>query len=292
MSASERPQNRTALPFIAPFVIVYAVLFVWPTLQMLAMSFTDAHLIAPGKWVGLDNYLRLLGDWRFHTAVNNTAWFVLFTVVPSTIVGLLAAMMILRLKGIWQAVVLALFFLPYILPVSTVTSLWYWLFDQRFGILQFPIEWIFGQRVNVFRTVPLVLPIVAVLTVWWTSGLNILLFMAGLKNIPPELYEAARLDGASRWEQFWWITWPLIWPVTALVLTLQLILQMKVFDQVYLMVGGGRVDSTLVLVQYIYNLAFQRDQAGYAATVAVALFVIVVAVSVLQFQLLRARGTR
>ena len=139
---------------------------------------------------------------------------------------------------------------------------------------------------------PLVLPIVAVLTVWWTSGLNILLFMAGLKNIPPELYEAARLDGASRWEQFWWITWPLIWPVTALVLTLQLILQMKVFDQVYRMVGGGRVDSTLVLVQYIYNLAFQRDQAGYAATVAVALFVIVVGVSVLQFQQLRARGSR
>lgn len=124
---------------------------------------------------------------------------------------------------------------------------------------------------------------------WWTVGFNVLLFMAGLKNIPAELYEAAKLDGAGRWTQFRTITWPLIWPVTALVLTIQLIMQIKVFDQVYLLVQGGRVDASMVLVQYIYTLAFQRNQGGYAATVAVALFVIVAAVSVLQFQLLRAR---
>jgi multiple sugar transport system permease protein len=291
MHIQER-KNRVALPFIAPFLLVYGALFLYPTLQMIAMSFTDAHLVAPGGWVGFDNYFRLLGDWRFHTAVLNTAYFVLLTVIPSTLLGLLIAMMIKRLNSFWQGVVLALFFLPYILPVSTVTSIWYWLFDQRFGILQFPIEAIFGKRINVFRTVWLVLPIVSVLTVWWTTGFNILLFMAGLKNIPPELYEAATLDDATRWQQFCRITWPLIWPITALVLTLQLILQLKVFDQVYLMVAGGRVDATLVLVQYIYNLAFQRDQGGYAAAVAVALFVIVITVAVLQFQLVRARGRK
>ena len=161
-----------------------------------------------------------------------------------------------------------------------MTSIWTW-FVYGPGQLVLP-DRVLGRP-------PFVLPIAATITVWWTVGFNVLLFMAGLKNIPAELYEAARLDGAGRWSQFRAITWPLIWPVTALVLTIQLIMQIKVFDQVYLLVQGGRVDASMVLVQYIYTLAFQRNQGGYAATVAVALFVIVAAVSVLQFQLLRAR---
>lgn len=272
--------HRTALPLVAPFVIVYAALFLYPTLQMLAMSLTNGQLIVPGEWVGLDNYFKLFRDWRFGNSVANTAYFVALTVVPGTLLGLGFAMLVNRLKGFWQALVLAVFFLPYILPVTTVTSIWSWL---AYG----PLQVVLPDRV--FGRPAFVLPIAAVITVWWTVGFNVLLFMAGLKNIPDELYEAARLDGAGRWMQFREITWPLVWPVTALVLTVQLIVQIKVFDQVYLMVQGGRVDATMVLVQYIYTLAFQRNQGGYAATVAVALFVIVAAVSVLQFQLLRAR---
>lgn len=275
-----RSDNRAALPLVAPFVIVYAALFLYPTLQMLAMSLTDGQLILPGEWVGLSNYLRLFRDWRFGNSVANTAYFVALTVVPGTLLGLGFAMLVVRLKGVWQAVVLAVFFLPYILPVTTVTSIWTW-FVYGPGQLVLP-DRVLGRP-------PFVLPIAATITVWWTVGFNVLLFMAGLKNIPAELYEAARLDGAGRWTQFRAITWPLIWPVTALVLTIQLIMQIKVFDQVYLLVQGGRVDASMVLVQYIYTLAFQRNQGGYAATVAVALFVIVAAVSVLQFQLLRAR---
>lgn len=292
MAKSEHLDNRTALLFVLPFVAIYGLLFVYPTLQMIWMSFTNSQLIVPGKWVGLDNYFQLLRDWRFGLAVSNTAWFVVFTVIPSTGVGLLVAMLITRLKGRWQGLALALFFLPYVLPVSTVIAIWDFLLNPSSGVLQIPIEMVFGRKVPVFRTVSWVLPMVALITVWWTSGFNILLFLAGLKNIPPDLYEAARLDNAGRWTQFRLITWPLIWPVTALVLTIQLILQIKIFDQLYLEVGGGQVDATLVLVQYIYNLGFQKDQGGYAATVAVALFVIVVAISVLQFQLLRIRGRK
>lgn len=229
---------------------------------------------------GLSNYLKLFRDWRFGNSVANTAYFVALTVVPGTLLGLGFAMLVVRLKGVWQAVVMAVFFLPYILPVTTVTSIWTW-FVYGPGQLVLP-DRVLGRP-------PFVLPIAATITVWWTVGFNVLLFMAGLKNIPAELYEAAKLDGAGRWMQFRSITWPLIWPVTALVLTIQLIMQIKVFDQVYLLVQGGRVDASMVLVQYIYTLAFQRNQGGYAATVAVALFVIVAAVSVLQFQLLRAR---
>lgn len=272
--------NRTALPLVAPFVIVYAALFLYPAMQMLVMSFTSGQLIAPGEFVGLDNYLKLFRDWRFGNSVRNTAYFVALTVVPGTLLGLGFAMLVVRLKGFWQALVLAAFFLPYILPVTTVTSIWAW-FAYGPGQLVLP-ERVLAQPAWV-------LPMAAVITIWWTVGFNVLLFMAGLRNIPAELYEAAKLDGAGRWVQFREITWPLIWPVTALVLTIQLITQIKVFDQVYLLVQGGRVDASMVLVQYIYTLAFQRNQGGYAATVAVALFVIVAVLSVLQFQLLRAR---
>jgi multiple sugar transport system permease protein len=292
MAKNERFDNRTALFFVLPFVAVYGLLFVYPTLQMVALSLTDSHLIVPGKWVGLDNYLALFHDWRMRNALVNTALFVLLTAIPGTAVALLIAMMLSRLNGRVQAIALALFFLPYVLPVSVVIIIWDFLLSRDSGVLQYIIIPLVGHRVPVFSTVSWVLPISALITVWWTSGFNILLFLAGLRNIPPELYEAASIDNASRWAKFRLITWPLIWPVTALVLAVQLILQIKIFDQIFLVTGGGQVDATLVLVQYIYSLGFQKDQGGYAATVAVALFIIVIAASVLQFQLLRARGRK
>lgn len=292
MIRNRRAEILMALALVAPFVLAYGVLFIYPTIQMVQMSFTNAPLIGAGEWVGLTNYERMFEDRRFHTAFWNTGYFVLLTVVPSTLIGLGIAMMISRLKGLLQALVLALFFLPYILPVSVVYLVWGWLFDLQFGILQNVIEPIVGNRVPPFRTVSWFMPTVAWVTIWWTMGFNILLFLAGLRTISAEVYEAALLDNASRWTQFRKITWPLIWPVTALVATIQLILQLKIFDQVYLFAQGGRTDPTMVLVQYIYVNAFQRNQGGYAATIAVALFVIVIVFSVLQFQALRARGEK
>jgi len=144
----------------------------------------------------------------------------------------------------------------------------------------------------VFRRPAWFMPMAALVTIWWTNGFSILLFLAGLKNISPEIYESAALDGASRGQQFTRITWPLIWPVTVLVLTIQLILQFKIFDQIYLFGNGGRTDATMGLVQLIYRDAFQKNQGGYGATVAFALFAIIVIFSVLQYQLLRARGEK
>jgi multiple sugar transport system permease protein len=142
------------------------------------------------------------------------------------------------------------------------------------------------------RTIPAFMPTVAFVTVWWTMGFNILLFIAGLRNVSPEIYEAAQLDSAGRWRQFTRITWPLIWPVTALVLTIQLIAQLKIFDQVYLFSVGGRPNDNVVFVYYVFQRAFQQNQGGRAAAVAVTLFVLVVVVSVLQFQLLRLADGR
>jgi multiple sugar transport system permease protein len=287
-----RKDNLAALPLVAPFVAVYAALFLYPSLQMLWLSFTDAQLTLPGQWVGLENYARLLTDRKFGTAVWNTVYFALLTVIPSTLVGLGLALLVNRLKGAWQAVALAVFFIPYVLPVSTVTSIAWFLTWPEGGPLGGLVRLPNGVPTLLWRNMSLFLPGVAVITIWWTTGFNVLIFLAGLRALPQELYEAAKLDGAGRWTMFWSLTWGLIWPVTALVLTLQMILQLKVFDQVFLMITGGRTDPTMVLVQYIYTVAFQRNQAGYASTVAVGLFVVVAVVAVLQYQLLRVRASK
>ena len=292
MLKSRRNDILVAAVLVAPFVFIYGWMFVYPTVQMVVLSFTNSPLIGEGVWVGLQNYQRMFGDRIFWASVWNTTYFVLLTVVPGTIVALCIALMVSRLKGWLQSVILSLFFLPFVLPITVVYLIWDWMLNIQFGIAQFINEPLVGRRINVWRTLPWFMPMAALLTIWWTNGFSILLFLAGLRNIPKELYEAAALDGATRWQLFTRITWPLIWPVTVLCLTIQLILQLKIFDQVYLFAQGGRTQATMVLVQYIYEQAFQKNAGGYAATIAVALFVIVVVFSVLQFQVLRIRGNR
>ncbi len=294
MLKSKRSEYVAAAVLMAPFVVVYGVLFVYPTIKMVELSFTNAPLIGPGKWIGFDNYWRLATERLFPTAVWNTVYFVILSALPSTLLALVVALGVNRLKGWVQSVALAAFFLPYILPVSVVWRIWNWMFDKDFGIAQYLIAPLNGgEHLSIFRTLPLFMPMVALVTIWWLLGFNVLLFVAGLRNISTEIYEAAGLDGASRWAQFTRITWPLIWPVTVLVFTIQLILQFKIFDQVYLFTQGGyRVDSTMVMVQYIFRQAFQLNKGGLAAAASVVLFLLIVVMSVLQFQLLRARGQR
>jgi multiple sugar transport system permease protein len=293
MLKDRRTELTAAFILMAPFVVVYAVLFIYPTVKMVQLSFTDAPLIGPGQWVGLKNFTRLASDRLFNISLWNTAYFVVLSVIPSTLLGLLVALGVNRLKGWVQSLVLMAFFLPYILPVTVVIGIWGWMFDKDFGVAQNVVA-LFngGQHLSIFRTIPLFMPAVAFVTVWWLLGFNVLLFIAGLRNISSEIYEAAELDGAGRWTQFRRITWPLIWPVTVLVLTIQLILQLKIFDQVYLFSVGGRQDPTMVMVQYIYKQAFQQNHGGLAAAASVVLFLVIIVISVLQYQLLRVRSER
>jgi multiple sugar transport system permease protein len=261
---------------------------------MVELAFTSAPLIGPGAWVGLANFRRLLIDRLFSTAFWNTLYFVALSVVPSTLLGLVIAVGVNRLKGWLQSVVLAAFFLPYVLPVSVVFRIWNWMLDKDYGVAQYVLAPLNGgQHLSVFRVVPYFMPAVAFITIWWLLGFNVLLFVAGLRNISPEILEAAELDGAGRWARFAHIIWPLIWPVTVLVFTIQLILQFKIFDQVYLFAAFIlRYDPTMVMVEYIYKEAFQMNKGGLASAAAVVLFVLIVVMSVLQYQLLRARGAR
>ena len=285
-----RRERRAALLMIAPFLIIFIAFFLYPTYSVIALSFTDAPLIGEGQWIGLDNYAKLLGDRLFYTSLWNNFYFVLLTVIPTTVIALLIALAVSKLKGRTQALVLTLFFLPYVLPVSVVTMIWAWMLDFQFGILQPLIAAITGKPVPVFKNPYWVMPMIAVVTIWWTNGFNVLLLIAGLRNIPADLYEAASLDGATSWQRFWRVTWPLLWPIIALVLTLQLILQLKLFDQVYLLSNGGPFNQSYVVLMQMYREAFQLNNGGYAAAIAMVLFLFIIVLSVLQFQLLRIGG--
>jgi multiple sugar transport system permease protein len=180
-----------------------------------------------------------------------------------------------------------LFFLPYILPVSVVTQIWLWVLNTNYGIYNFLLQ----NHINWFKSVPTAMPAVALVTIWWTVGFNVLLFIAGLKAIPREMYEAAALDGVDKgFRVFRYITWPLLWPVTSLVLLLQLIAQWQIFNQVYLLTNGGPFNKTIVVLQYMYVQAFQNGHGGYASTISIALFVIILITSLIQLKFLSLKG--
>jgi multiple sugar transport system permease protein len=277
---------RDALLLVAPFTLLYLIFFIFPTLRVMQLSLTDAPLIGGGEYIGFENYRDLFEDSLFWQSIKNTFYFVLLTVLPNTALGLIFALMVVRLHHL-KSVVLAAFFLPFMLPVSVVTLIWQWIFDSQFGIAQYPFRALFGESIAVFADPNWAMPMVAFVTVWWTVGFNMLLFIAGLQGISKEYYEAASLDGANGFQIFRAVTWPLLWPVTALVLTLQLIAQLKIFDQVYLLTGGGPFNSTVVTLLYMYREAFQSFNGGYSSAVAMVLFIIILIASIFQYRVLR-----
>ena len=280
--------NLWGLLLAFPFIFFYVLFLLYPTIYTLLFSFTDSPLIGWGKWVGLENYFKLFNDKLFLKSLKNTFVFVFWTVVPNTLIGLMCAMMINRLKNPYVAAfLLACFFIPHILPVTVVTQVWSWMLSKQYGIIQEFLEFLGYAKIAFFKKKQFAMPAVAIVTIWWTVGFNILLFIAGLKSINPEIYEASDLDGANSWAKFRYITWPLIWPITALVLTLQLIFQLKIFDQMYLLTAGGPFNSTLVVLQLVYKQGFQMNRGGYASAIAMVLFLIIIVVSIMQYYVLR-----
>ena len=285
------PGRRRRLPvawlLVAPFLFFYVAFLVYPAIQVAYLSLTNSDITGQGTIIGLQNYAELIRDADFWASLWHTFYFIILTVVPNTAVGFLLALLVMRLKRL-RLPILSAFFLPFVLPVSVVTTGAHWLLDTNFGIFNY----LTGSTISWFQDPNWAMPAVAVVTIWWTVGFNMLLFIAGLQNISPEIYEASAIDGANSLQQFIYITCPLVWPVTSLVLLLQLIAQFKIFDQVYLLTQGGPYNSTMVVLLYMYQQAFQQNRGGYAAAVAVALVVIMLIVSAIQFQLTRGRRSK
>ena len=295
MLKSKRSEYVAAAVLMAPFVVIYGVLFVYPTIKMVELSFTNAPLIGPGQWVGFDNYWRLATERLFPTAVWNTIYFVLLSALPSTLLALVVALGVNRLKG-WVQSAGARRLLPALYPAG-VGRLAHLELDVRQGFRHRAICDRPAQR----RTASLDLPHHTLVHADGRSGDHLVAVgvqRAAVRRRPAQHLapRSTRPPGStapSRWAQFTRITWPLIWPVTVLVLTIQLILQFKIFDQVYLFTQGGyRVDTTMVMVQYIFRQAFQLNKGGLAAAASVVLFLLIIVMSVLQFSFFRARGQR
>jgi len=227
------------------------------------------------------------GSWNdadFWVSLRNTLMFTLFTTPILIALGLGLALLLhnqRKARGVYRAV----FFLPFVLPISAVTLIWSYLLNPDRGLIAGFLGW-FGIHGIPFLSDPhLAMPSIIATTVWWSVGFNLVLFLAGLQDIEPNLYEAAGLDGASPWQRFRHITWPGLRHVTVLVTITQLIASFQIFGQVFIMTKGGPGTSTEVAIQHIYETGFKNYQLGYAATLSVFLFVVMAAVSAIQFRL-------
>ena len=276
--ANKLRRPLTVALMVGPFAALYVVFFLYPLINAVALSLTRTEFgVAQSQFVGLSNYAALLRDNLFSKALQNNGYFVLLTVIPNTVLGLIFALAVERALAA-NGMLLASYFIPYILPVSVVTLIWSWILDPNYGI----VNRLLATDTAWFGDSRWALPSVALVTIWWTVGFNVLVFLAGLQRIPPELYEAAAVDGATGSQTFWRITLPLLRPVILLVVTLQLIAQLKVFAQIYILTGGGPFDSSLVALVYLYRLAFEQLNLGYASTVGVAFLIVVGVLAALQ----------
>jgi multiple sugar transport system permease protein/sn-glycerol 3-phosphate transport system permease protein len=273
--------------FIGPSLFgVFAFLLI-PVLMAAVISFTNWDLLSTPAFIGLANYARLIGDPRSINAFIRSGYFVLLTMPLQTVLALLVALL-LQNKFRGRAFFRALYVLPWLATPVALAVIWHWLLDPGTGPLQFLAP--FGiTTANWFQDPSLALPGIALITVWQFVGYNSLFFLAGLQSIPSGLYEAARLDGAGPWQLFRRITLPLLAPTTLFVVVTNVIGGFQAFDYVYVLTSGGPDHSTEVINYRIYEQAFIQFNGGYAAALAMVLFVIILIATVIQFAFARNR---
>lgn len=271
--------------FLAPFLLLYLVLLIYPLGKGIWISLYDWDLLsARHSYVGFANYANLWNDDLFWTCLRNTLVFVALTVPSMTALALALALAVNR-PGWLRGTLRGVFFATSVFSVSVVTLVWQMVLNGDRGLLAHLFTSLGLKPIGFLSDVVLAMPSLTVTTLWWSIGLPMALFLASLQQIPPELFEAAELDHATRWKILRRITLPAIQRTTVLVLVLQLVAQFQMFGQSDLMTKGGPADSTRSLVQYIYETGFRDWQIGYAAAIAAVLFCIMLGLSMLQLWL-------
>jgi multiple sugar transport system permease protein len=278
--------TRVALLFILPALIGFLVFMVWPTLRGIYLSFTSFNLLTPPEFNGLDNYVRMVQDPVFWNSMRVTLYYVVLNIGFQTALALVIAVMMQRLtKRTWlRGIVLT----PYLVSNVVAAMVFLWILDYQLGIGNNLIAAVGLDRIAFLSSESWVIPSIAFINVWRHVGYTALLIFAGLQMIPESVYEAARLDGASEVRMFRSITIPLLRPILALVLIITVVGSFQVFDAVAITTRGGPVDSSRVLQFYIYDVAFGRFQFGYASAMSVALLVVLVIISFVQYRVSRA----
>jgi putative chitobiose transport system permease protein len=278
--------------FLAPSIALIGVFVVYPILAVVYYSLTDYDIIRPPVWVGLDNFVRVFQDETFWLALTHS---LVYLLVTPTLIALsigLAIVVNRKLRGI--QIYRALYFVPAVSGSIAIGLSWRWLFDrngiingvlQSLGVIHQPIQWLAEPG--------LVLPIAMLLTIWAGIGYYSVIFLAGLQNIPEELYDAARIDGATDFQKHWHVSLPGLRPQIVFVAVISSLAALKVFDEIYVLTGrtGGILDSGVTMVFYLWRQAFQLHHAGYAAAIAIVLLAITLVFSVVNVRLLERGET-
>ncbi|GAA4178846.1 sugar ABC transporter permease [Gryllotalpicola koreensis] len=284
ISPLRRGDGRSGWLFLAPFGVFYLVFLIGPTIYMIVASFFNTSLVHTdlGSFAGFANYAEMLTRPDFWSAMWHTLQFTIYTTPPLVIFAFVFAVLTNRLRhGQWFFRLA--FFLPFILPSATISLIWVFVFTPATGLWAYLQQLLGMTPGNGILANPNTAMIgIAIATVWWTLGFNFVLYLAGLQDIPRELYEAAAVDGASNWAQIRHITLPLLGRTTTLVILLQIIASLKIFDQVYLMTSGGPGISTQVALGLVTGTAFTDNRVGAASAASVLLFIVIVAVAVIR----------
>lgn len=286
--SSRRYAARDIVIFSAPYLVVYIAFLVFPVLYGVYISFFDWDILSTKKFLGMGNFSEAFKDPMFLSSFLHTIQFVLLSTPTIIVIGFLLALLAVR-PGKSGKASETVFFLPYILSTTVVGTLWAWLFQRSFGLVNqtlnavglHPVGWLTDPSVAMISIV--------IATIWWTSGFNMILFSAAIKQIPDEIYDSARIDGAGKLATLFRITIPLLRDTTFLVVILQLIASFKVFGQAFVMTAGGPYNTTQVLVQYVYKTGFSYFRLGYASAMSILLFLVILIISGFQFVVGRER---
>jgi putative chitobiose transport system permease protein len=279
--------------FLAPALIVLGLTVFWPALQALYLSFTSYGFDVTQRpaWVGLANFQTLVGDRTFWITVKNTLIYLVGVVPLLAILPLLLAILVnQKLRGMrWFRVA---YYTPVVISMVVAGIAWRWLYAENgllnqilvgSGWLETAIPWLTSPA--------LALPSVMVVTIWKGLGYYMVIYLAGLQTIPGDLYEAAAIDGSDGWKRHWDVTIPLMRPYIFLVTVISAISATKVFEEIYIMTQGGPLNSSKTLVYYVYELAFQELEMSYACTVGLALFLVILVLSLLRLSLDRNQSS-
>lgn len=283
--------SKSIYLFFLPGLFLYAVFFVYPTVSALFYSFTDWDgLSSSFQFVGIDNYERAFtGDTIFRKTIGNNLKFMLVVVIFQTLVALAFALIVLK-NNKTTIFLRALYFFPTILSSVSVAFIWSFIYDPSLGILNQALDlvglgflaqnWLGNADIAIYS--------LAVTQIWFHAGQMLIIFVAGLQAIPDELYEVAKIEGATKWQTFRKVTWPLLAPSATIVVAYTTIQSFKAFDLVFAMTGGGPNNSTEIVATYIFDIAFRSYQFGYASAISVIFMVIIAIITFLQFKALRS----
>jgi ABC-type sugar transport system permease subunit len=283
----QQRNNLTFIAFIFPNFLLLGVFVFWPILYSLYLSFFRWNMIAPRKtFYGSANYSNMVQDPVFWQAMRNTLVLAASVVVVKLILALALALLLnskIRGRDTYRAII----FSPTFTTSVAVAMVWGWIFDPNFGLLRVFINSIGLQSPNWLGDVNWALPAIIIVVIWSGIGYDMVIFLAGLKNIPAEYYDAAQVDGANPWHCFWFITLPLLSPTTFFLTIVSVIGSLKAFDIIAIMTDGGPLNSTNVIVFYLYQNAFQWFKAGYASALALVLFMVIMGITLVQTRLSR-----